>query len=517
MRGPALALLTCLVAGCAHGQAAPAPPPTIVVTPQRDVAEELAPIEESPRDLHWGRLAVEAAALFGIMEIHYWRKKEESRFDFEYVADWRNVKERFWTFEAWKLDDNFFNTNGWRHSAQGTLNYLFARSNGFSSIQSYVVSLALSATWELFGEFKEEVSLNDLIMTPRSGAVAGEALWQLGAFFLRGRPTLFNEIAGNTLTVGRGLFDRWDGKRTYHSPNTNSLGFDTDLYHRFAVWIVGGSQHESGSSKGIVRLGLDTEVILIPGFDRPGRGSRLRTAPSFTQIHVEATRDENEIADFRARARAAVTVWNKKNIAPNGDGWNLLYGLSSAYEYGSHASNARESARTRDRVAIAHLLGPTFDIVIRRSALTFRAIADVYANWGLLRNHAMDAHLAQFPDEEVRSTITRDNYYHALGLTGATSLRLAYGPLSTGLAYQRDHFKSVQGIDRHQADLVDDYPLYDQRGEGRVWLRYDFCVARDLSVELELAFERRDRSGQVKDTHTEADEQRYLAGAQLVF
>jgi hypothetical protein len=513
MRGCVIALLTC-VAVIRPSEAAP--PVTLEPIPP-EVPEELQPFEPSPRDLHWGRMLAEAALLFGIQEAVYWSAKEANSFDFEYELDWRNVRERFWTFEAWKLDDNYFNTNGWRHTGQGTLNYLFARSNGFSSVQSYVVSLALSATWELFGEHKEEVSFNDLLVTPRSGAVVGEAIWQLGVFFLRGRPTLFNEIAGNTLTLGRGLLDRWDGKPSFHSNHTNSLGFDKDVKHRFEVSVVGGSERNAGTGRGIVRFALDTELIMIPGFDRPGRGRQLRTAPSFTQIHVHVTRDEDSVTDFRARARAAVTAWNRKDIAPNGDGWTLVYGLSSAYEYGHHESNGRESKSTRDRVAVAHLLGPTVDLAVRRDAWRFRAVADVYANFGLLRNYAIDEHRARFPDDEVRSTIERDNYYHALGLTGRATLQLSYGPLAVGVLYQRDHFKSVQGLDRHQEDLVEDYPLYDQRGEGQTWLRYGLRPSADLSVELELSLELRTRSGRVKTTESDSQEERYLAGARFVF
>jgi hypothetical protein len=512
MRGPVL-LISCVLAICAPARAE-------VTTDEDDpvLPEELHPVEESPRDLHWGRMFAEAGVLFGILEGFYWLDKDANSFDFKYQIDGHNLRERFITFKAWSLDDNYFNTNGWRHTAQGGLNYLFARSNGFSSVQSYVVSLGLSAAWEFFGEFKEEVSFNDLVMTPRSGAVVAESVWQLGVFLLRGRPNWFNQIAGNALTGGRGLFDRIDRKPSFHSDNISSLGLDRDIMHRFELSLVGGSQHESNQpSQGIVRMALETELIMIPGFDRPGRGRQLRTAPSFTQMRVEATRNDEEIVDFRALARAAVTVWHRKNIGDDGDGWNLLYGLSSAYEYGFHASTTRDTKITRDRVAIAHLLGPTLDLTVRTRGLRMRAIVDVYANWGLLRPFAMNAHRELFPDDEVRSTIVRDNYYHALGVTGAARIQLGFGPITGGVSYQRDHFKSVQGIDRHQEDLVEDFPLFDERGEGRLWTRYAIDLSRDLALEVELSAELRDRSGHVKETELEEQERRYLAGVQLAF
>ncbi len=514
MRGPTLLLSVLVAAGPAWAQLSP----TVDEDTDEFLPEELHPVEEHARDLHWGRMFVEAGVLFGILESVYWFDKDANSFDFKYNIDARNLRERFVTFRAWSLDDNYFNTNGWRHTAQGGLNYLFARSNGFSSVQSYMVSLGLSAAWEFFGEFKEEVSFNDIVMTPRSGAVVGESVWQLGVFFLRGKPNWFNTIVGNALTGGRGIFDYVDGKQTFHSDNSSSLGFDADITHRFELSLVGGTLYESGQpSQSIARIGLETELIMIPGFERPGRGRELRTAPSFTQIRVEATRNEREMIDFRAFARAAVTMWHRKDITRDGDGWNLLYGLSSAYEYGFHASTMRRLARTRDRVAIAHLLGPTLDLTVHARGLRIRTIVDVYANFGLLRPFAMDAHREQFPDDEVRSTVVRDNYYHAIGVTGSARIQAGYGPVAAGFSHQRDHFKSVQGIDRHQEDLVQDYSLYDKRNESRLWARYGFDLNRDLALEIELAAELRDRSGRVKETKQDEHEQRYVAGLQLVF
>ena len=511
-----VALLSLVLVGAARAHAQPLPVPDADPIFDAD-REELHPVEESPRDLHWGRMLAEAGLLVVALEIPYWLDKEANSFDFQYVADWRNFKERFITLGAWSLDDNYFNTNGWRHTAQGGLNYLFARSNGFSSIQSYVVSLTASAAWEFFGEYREEVSINDLIMTPRSGAVVGETVWQLGTFFLRGDRNPVNQVLGNALTGGRGILDWFDGKPAYHARDTSRLGFDTSLLHRFEASFVGGVQRESSAHKGVFRFGLETEVISIPGFDRPGRTRELRTAPSFTQIRVEATHDDEQYIDFRAFARAAVTMWHRKNIDAHGDGWNLLYGLSSAYEYGFHATEERSDPHTRDRVALTHLLGPTVDLTMYDSDLRARVVFDVYADWGLVRSAAMDAHLALFPDEQVRSTISRDNYYHALGLTGRAHLEIAYRELGAGLEYQIDELRSVQGIDRHQADIIEDYTLYDAREEGRLWGRYHVGLGRDLRLEVELSAELRDRSGQVKSTARSEHERRYLAGIQLVF
>lgn len=480
--------------------------------PDDPADDRLIPIEE-PRDRHWVRALGEAGLLIGIFEAQYWYNKELNKFDFEYNADWRNFKARFVTLEAWSLDDNYYETNAWRHPVQGAMNYLFARSNGFSSLESYFFSEAASTVWELFGEYKEEVSINDVVITPRSGSVVGESLWQMGTFFRRGSPNLVNQIVANLFGAGKPLFDRWDHKRRLR-PHTGPLGFDDSVTHRFDAFVLGGSQSAPGGSQSFLRTGLETELILIPGFARDGRAKKLYVDPVYSTMRLSWTWGDRTFIDYDVFARTALSTWHRKHLCPT-SGYNLLFGLSGAYHYNNHVSEGRTIRSKMDRVSIGHVLGPTVDLTLRSGELDLRGVVDVYADWAFVRNFAMDTLREAEPDVPVRSTIDRDNYYHAIGATGRVQLTAAWRGFGLGVAYAGDRFRSVQGVDRHQQELVQDYGLYDQRDEARAWGRGRIGLGRGMAVELELGVEYRRRAGQAKTAVEEESERRVVGGARF--
>lgn len=502
-------------AGEASGPSTP-PPDEVTVQPGPATGTMLDWLQDGPRDRRWGRMLIEAAVLLGAMETHYWINKTENMFDFQYDADWHNVRERLITLQAWKLDDNYYETNAWRHPAQGGLSYLFARSNGFSALESYAVALTQSAAWELIGEFKEEVSVNDIILTPRAGSVLGEATWQLGLFFLRGERVWPYKIAGNLGTFGKGVWDYLDGRPRPRARTINPIGLPADVPHRFEASIAGARWSAGGEVRPLVRAAISTELVLIPDYDKPGREQRLYAAPAYSSIRVEAARDDLAITDFKLFVRTGITSWHRKDLKRS-SGYSILYSLGSAYEYSQHASPGRFTRRTRDQIAIGHIGGGTVDLTVRRPGVQVRAMADVYGDFALVRNHAIDAYREAHPDAYVRSTITRDNYHHALGLTARGQVVASRGGLRLGVAYQQDWFRSIQGLDRRQEDVMNDYALVDRRLEARAWMSYEFPLRPGLALGFEGAMEVRRRAGDVQGMTQSTSEQRQLVGVQLVF
>lgn len=540
MRGNALtsiALATALSvgAGRARAQSAATPPPEATPAPEATPPPAATPappahepveaaaaapmldwLSDGPRDRHWGRMLAEVGLFFATMEAFYWADLELNRIDFEYEADWRNVKARFITLDAWRLDDNAFATNGWRHPAQGALNYLFARSNGFTALESYAVALAQSEVWELLGEYRESVSVNDIIVTPRAGSVAGEVLWQLGSFFLRGERHFGYQLAGNLGTAGKGLLDQLDGKPAPRRPELGPLGLPADVPHRFTTTASVGRQVIGDTARGALRVGLTTELVLIPNFARPGRARRLYAAPAYGGLTVEATRAGDALADLTVFARTGITSWHRKRLTRD-RGYNLLYSLGSAYGYAIHATPGRDTASTRDQLAIGHIGGGTVALTVRRGRLDLEVEAEAYGDFALVRSYAIDAHRALYPDEPVRSTILRDNYHHALGATGRLAVRAHYRRLYLGATYHHDFLRSIQGLDRLQEDLTVDPSLRDHRGEGRAWLTYEHPLRPGLALAGEVSLEVRYRSGTIRTTTRSDTETRQFATLGLVF
>ncbi|HYP88304.1 MAG TPA: DUF3943 domain-containing protein, partial [Polyangiaceae bacterium] len=81
------------------------------------------------------------------------------------VADWDNPRplSRF-DGSAWVLDNNSIGVNFLGHPLTGGLSYSFARANHQSVAGSFGYSFLTSFVWEFLIEFKEKVSVNDVIV-----------------------------------------------------------------------------------------------------------------------------------------------------------------------------------------------------------------------------------------------------------------------------------------------------------------------------------------------------------------
>jgi hypothetical protein len=166
--------------------------------------------EERPR---YGRAALEEAAALAAGAIWYW-------LDDRNIADWDypSLKERL-NGEAWRFDNNTFPINYAWHAVNGTGFHAIARANGLSMRASFGYGFATSMVWEYVLEFREKVSINDVVVTPGAGLAMGEFVYWLGAYL--GYPGLGHEVVD-----GRG-------------PRRRDIGHRFELAYGF-----GGDVHE---------------------------------------------------------------------------------------------------------------------------------------------------------------------------------------------------------------------------------------------------------------------------------
>jgi hypothetical protein len=97
--------------------------------------------------------------------------------DWQYRYTWHDAKRK--VKDGWYWDPNNFNTNTIYHLYAGMSYYQIARSNNYTIAESFTWSFGGSLVWEYFGEWREQVSMNDMIFTPMLGAVTGEAIIQV--------------------------------------------------------------------------------------------------------------------------------------------------------------------------------------------------------------------------------------------------------------------------------------------------------------------------------------------------
>lgn len=113
-------------------------------------------------------------------EAWYWINKDANMEDWEYKLDGEGVKNKF--MDGWSLDTNNFRTNTIYHMYAGALYYQTARSNGYGFFASTAFSFMGSLFWEYLGEWREQVSTNDMIFTPFAGSLMGEGFTQIALF-----------------------------------------------------------------------------------------------------------------------------------------------------------------------------------------------------------------------------------------------------------------------------------------------------------------------------------------------
>lgn len=80
--------------------------------------------------------------------------------------------------DAWRLDTNRFGINFAGHPLTGALSYGIARGHDLSPGAAFAFSFGTSLAWELGVEFREKVSLNDVLVTAPAGVPIGELVYR---------------------------------------------------------------------------------------------------------------------------------------------------------------------------------------------------------------------------------------------------------------------------------------------------------------------------------------------------
>ncbi len=109
----------------------------------------------------------------GIGVANYWINKNANIEDWRYKPNFKDAKRKI--LDGWYFDQNAFRTNTLYHFYGGALYYQTGRSNGYGIPASVIWACTGSFIWEYIGEFREQVSANDMIYTTMGGALLGEA------------------------------------------------------------------------------------------------------------------------------------------------------------------------------------------------------------------------------------------------------------------------------------------------------------------------------------------------------
>lgn len=463
---------------------------------------------EIPRQEHYLRAALELGLALGAGAIWYWTNIAFNSVDWEYdfsLESWRSKL----SGEGLRLDDNVMSVNVVSHPFAGAGYHLLARSNGLGLLEAFLLSVATSGIWELLIEYREVVSLNDLVFTPVAGFALGEAMFQLGEFFARGRPNASNRILSWIFGSPARLHDWIDGNRPPAAP-TDRFGFPMDVWHRFR--LAAGAMH---TTAGATRAdtSLETEIVSLGAYGREGRVKGLITGPLMTELNLRSTAGAERFLEFMFYAKVAFAGYQHHRVEADSDGdlhgHSFFIGASTSYDYFTG-----QMARIPDEFGIVNVLGPTIDLTVFLAGARIRATIDVYGNMAAVRSYAIHDYKHTHSLEFESSVLRMHDYYFAFGLTFSGKLTAEFRDFEVGGSIAYHAFDAIQGVSRNQEHIQNEAEVADTHLTARAWLAY--TLPGDL-FKLMLALEHRSRSGWINDTRRSGSETRVLGQLAMDF
>ena len=453
---------------------------SLVLTAQADparasAAPEWSPADEARFEPHHARSFLEMGAGLALGTGGYWLLMRRN------VADWDNPKplSRF-DGSAWVLDNNSIGVNFLGHPATGGLSYSFARANHQSVLGAFGYSFLTSFFWEFVIEFKEKVSVNDVVVTPGAGLPLGEFFYKLGLYLDTGHhDSLGMDVLRGVLGSGVALDRRLDQRAPPHVVTRDSLGFSANIWHDFeARYGVFELDTAGVSDFALYRAGVQGKLVTLTGYRalRSFGGGFCGAELSSFSLDVEASRygwgldvaGDTLLLGYHAQdfERAPGSRGIKGESVTLGSSLGYAYLRSSAHRYAAveravslpepdisyHAPNRRE------QFAALHLPGIAAEMSLLRPLYTWEAALRLQPSFGGVGAPAFYEWSAENLDERSKHILHRQGYFYGWGAALNVSTRLSLGPLRAGFDLVYAKYRSQDGLDRHAEQLTVDVP-----------------------------------------------------------
>jgi len=470
-----------------------------------------------PLHKNYFRTGLETAAFLAIAAGYYYGTLEDRRW-YEYTIPKGSFEARFETGDAYRLDNNDWDSNV-GHIAAGTGYYLLARTNDLSLTESFLVAAGASTFWELFGELRDEFSINDAIMTPIGGFAIGEPMFQLGEFFQHSAPSIPNRALGFLFGPSAAIH-RWLDNTTPKAPeNVDKYCLTTDAWHRFRVFAGGGGSYspDADEFRSEAQMGFDFEVITAEKFGKPGEASINYLDGVYNELAFQAALDGSTLVDLRFFSKTAFLGHYEQCISMDEQsqtlrGSSLFVGLGSAFEYYNHSFIGM---RREDRQAICDLVGPTLIADFYRCGLHVRATAELYPSFSMVTPTAGTLYDETHNISGVKSVYRFESYYYALGATVGGRVEMEYGPFGLDGRVRYHYFDSIDGLDRYEDSRVtDDIEFQDQRLGLQLTLFYALPIE---NFKLGLSAEKIYRWSDIDTMAWSGDETRFFGNVVFEF
>jgi hypothetical protein len=390
----------------------------------------------------------------------YWLDREHNLADWDYPS-W----EQRLNLEAWRYDNNSFPMNFLAHTLNGAAFYAIPRANGHGVGTSAAYALATSFAWEFLIEFREKVSINDMIVTQGAGMAVGEFAAKLFHYVngLPARPSGTQRAVAATLGLPVWLKRRVHGEAAVVDGPYDELGFADAIGHRLGVGLE-SRFHDWGSGAASTHgPWLRGRLSTIPGEGRPGRYDFFFHEADVATLSVfGGFGDRSRELDLYADVLLLGLYTQSLDTRRRGPAATL--GLAMAHRY-----RFRDFVGYNDRLGIVHLPGPAADLVVRfgggELTTSWRLSADFAGVHSAAYGRWKDAELA--PGDRPKSILRKHNYYYGWGGSSRVGAALVLPPFDAFAGVTIGAYDSHEGLDRAQEEITRDPDATDR------WLELD--------------------------------------------
>ena len=479
---------------------------------------------------NWRRTKLELGGFLAYSTVRYWLEYHTWIEDWQYELTCEDQYRRFLTTEAIRFDSNAYVVN-WTHVLGGALYYELARTNNLTWAESFAVTFGASLFYEYVSEWREVISVNDMIVTASGGYTVGEPFFQLSSYFSHQKSPVqrFLGWMNPFFKFNKWLDRKKPGSKVYSDPG----------WHDFV--LSAGWRRSSGAGRSALDTGfvaIETQLILTPEYGRPGTVRKTLRDTSLSELVFDVALGQRPPGEEHLRTgldeeinfstRVVGLAMYRQKIDELGRGYALSIGLGSALTYVRKRPTLYDSRSVlarldpppatptdfRDKMTVAHLAGPVVDWTRFSRGLKIRAVADAYLDFAMMNAWAFNAYSAVYPIEGLKTTLSYYGYHYALGGSVSGRVDLDWRNLSLRGLVSAHVWNSVEGLDRFQADLLDDGNVVDTR--VRYLLKAGWRLPK-VPLRVYFALEGIHRWGKMRDVEAGGQETRLFAGLAYVF
>ena len=446
----------------------------LAATPPELAAETWTPAAEEARPAHHARAMWEMGGGLLLGTAGYWLLMRRN------VADWDNPKplSRF-DGSAWVLDNNSIGVNFLGHPATGGLSYAFARGNHHTPLGAFGYAFLTSFLWEFVIEFKEKVSVNDVLVTPATGVPLGEFFHKLGLYLDTGHHDSVGVGALRwTLGSGVSLDRKLDGRAAPRVAVQDSLGFSAEIWHEFAV-RYGVFEVQTPRDTHLVRyeLGFAGRLVTLKGYGAPTAFGRAFWGAEIADFALDAEASRHGTG-LRVRADSILAGYHAQRLSRAGRGLrgvSVTLGTSLGYEYLRSAANRYPSVEQavnepepeisyhapnrREQYGALQLPGFAADFRWLGSSAAFEARGRLQPSFAGVGAAAFYDWSAAHLDDRSKHILHRQGYFYGWGGAANVVTKASLGPLRAGFELLYGAYRSQDGWDRHPEQLSVDVPV----------------------------------------------------------